>query len=141
MTNVDNTTVAGGARPSATVKVWDLFVRLFHWSLVALFVIAYATGDEVERVHVAAGYAIGGLIVLRVVWGALARVTRDSALCPDAACGLRLFAATPLFSRLPAISAIIRLWSYDPSATCNARRHLHHRIHDDHRCFLGREMA
>jgi len=69
MTNVDNTIEAGGARPPATVKVWDLFVRVFHWSLVALFVIAYATGDEVERVHVAAGYAIGGLIVLRVVWG------------------------------------------------------------------------
>jgi cytochrome b len=69
MTNVDNTIEAGGARLPATVKVWDLFVRVFHWSLVTLFVIAYVTGDEVERVHVAAGYAIGGLIVLRVVWG------------------------------------------------------------------------
>jgi cytochrome b len=69
MTNVDNTIEAGGARLPATIKVWDLFVRAFHWSLVALFVIAYATGDEVERVHIAAGYAIAGLIVLRVVWG------------------------------------------------------------------------
>jgi cytochrome b len=69
MTIVDNTIEAGGARPPATVKVWDLFVRAFHWSLVILFVIAYATGDEVERVHVAAGYAIAGLIVLRVAWG------------------------------------------------------------------------
>jgi putative transposase len=25
--------------------------------------------------------------------------------------------------------------------TCNARWHVHHRLHDDHRCFLGREMA
>ena len=73
MTNVDNTIEAGGARLPATVKVWDLFVRVFHWSLVALFVIAYATGDEVEWVHVAAGYAIGGLIVLRVVWGVFGR--------------------------------------------------------------------
>ena len=71
MTNVDNTIEAGGVRPPATVKVWDLFVRVFHWSLVALFVIAYATGDEVERVHIAAGYAIAGLIVLRVAWGVL----------------------------------------------------------------------
>jgi cytochrome b len=60
---------AGGATPPATVKVWDPFVRVFHWSLVALFVIAYATGDEVERVHIAAGYGIAGLLMLRIVWG------------------------------------------------------------------------
>jgi cytochrome b len=56
MTIIDNTIEAdGGTWPPATVKVWDLFVRVFHWPLVALFVIACATGDEVERVHVAAG--------------------------------------------------------------------------------------
>jgi cytochrome b len=62
-------TGAGGAMPPATVKVWDPFVRLFHWSLVALFVLAYVTGDEVEKVHIAAGYAIAGLLALRIVWG------------------------------------------------------------------------
>jgi cytochrome b len=69
MMNVSNTIEAGGVRPPATIKVWDLFVRTFHWSLVALFIIAYATGDEIERVHIAAGYAIAGLIVLRLAWG------------------------------------------------------------------------
>jgi cytochrome b len=44
-------------------------VRVFHWSLVALFVIAYVTGDEIEKVHIAAGYAIAGLLALRIVWG------------------------------------------------------------------------
>jgi cytochrome b len=62
------TTVAGGS-PPATVKVWDPFVRIFHWSLVTLFVVAYATGGEVEKVHIAAGYAIAGLLALRIVWG------------------------------------------------------------------------
>jgi cytochrome b len=60
---------AGGAMPSATIKVWDPFVRVFHWSLATLFVVAYATGDEIEKVHIAAGYAIAGLIVARIVWG------------------------------------------------------------------------
>jgi cytochrome b len=69
MSIVSNTIGAGGVTPPATIKVWDLFVRLFHWSLVALFVTAYATGDEIERVHVAAGYAIAGLLALRIVWG------------------------------------------------------------------------
>jgi cytochrome b len=63
------TIAAGGPAASATVKVWDLFVRLFHWSLVALFAIAYATGDDAQRVHIAAGYAIAGLLALRIVWG------------------------------------------------------------------------
>ncbi|WP_368681339.1 cytochrome b/b6 domain-containing protein, partial [Acinetobacter baumannii] len=51
------------------VKVWDPFVRIFHWPLASLFVLAYATGDEIERVHVAAGYASAGLLAIRIVWG------------------------------------------------------------------------
>lgn len=69
MRTVSNTIGAGGATPPATVKVWDPFIRIFHWSLVACFVIAYATGDEIERVHVAAGYTIAGLLAARIVWG------------------------------------------------------------------------
>jgi len=51
------------------VKVWDPVVRLFHWSLVAAFAIAYASGDDFEGLHVVAGYAVMGLIGLRIVWG------------------------------------------------------------------------
>jgi cytochrome b len=69
MSLVRKTVGAGGALPPATVKVWDPFVRVFHWSLASLFVFAYATGDEVERVHVATGYAIAGLLALRIMWG------------------------------------------------------------------------
>ncbi|WP_440639390.1 cytochrome b/b6 domain-containing protein [Bradyrhizobium sp. PUT101] len=69
MTTMSNKIGAGGAMPPAMVKVWDPFVRIFHWSLASLFVLAYATGDEIERVHVAAGYAIAGLLAIRIVWG------------------------------------------------------------------------
>lgn len=67
-TNI-NTVEAGGVTPPATVKVWDPFVRIFHWSLATLFMVAYATGDETEWLHIAAGYTIGGLVALRIVWG------------------------------------------------------------------------
>ncbi len=71
-TTHDNVMIeAGGASPPATIKVWDPFVRLFHWSLVSLFVLAYVAGDEIERVHIAAGYTIAGLLALRIVWGFL----------------------------------------------------------------------
>lgn len=51
------------------IKVWDPFVRIFHWSLVALFVVAYFTGDANESIHIWAGYAILLLIASRIVWG------------------------------------------------------------------------
>ena len=62
---------AGGAKPPATVKVWDPFVRVFHWTLLTLFVIAFVTGDDFEDIHQAAGYGIAILLALRVVWASL----------------------------------------------------------------------
>ncbi|MGD8421451.1 MAG: cytochrome b/b6 domain-containing protein, partial [Gammaproteobacteria bacterium] len=51
--------------------VWDLPVRIFHWSLVILLVAAWFTGegDRWLDIHVFAGYAILGLILFRVLWG------------------------------------------------------------------------
>jgi cytochrome b len=53
------------------IKVWDPLVRLFHWSLMIAFFVAYFTepDDSTLALHVWAGYFVGGLIVLRVIWG------------------------------------------------------------------------
>lgn len=58
-----------GARDRVEVRVWDPFVRFFHWVIAGAFAVAYVSADEMEQVHVVAGYLIGGLIVLRILWG------------------------------------------------------------------------
>jgi cytochrome b len=58
----------GGNLPSE-VYVWDPLVRVFHWTLVVAFAVAYLTEDDLLTVHVWAGYVIGALVVVRVVWG------------------------------------------------------------------------
>jgi cytochrome b len=56
------------AVPAQQVRVWDLPVRLFHWSLVVAFAIAFLS-EEGESLHNAAGYTVLGLIGFRLVWG------------------------------------------------------------------------
>ncbi len=55
----------------STVRVWDLPVRVFHWSFAVAFAGAYLLGES-ERwrdVHVALGYAAAALVGFRLVWG------------------------------------------------------------------------
>jgi cytochrome b len=58
-----------------TVSVWDPFVRLFHWALVAAVTVAAVTGLLADApwvdVHVWAGTAMAGLVAARLLWGFL----------------------------------------------------------------------
>jgi len=51
------------------VHVWDRFVRVFHWSLVASFATAYLYTEHIGWVHKGAGYLAVALIAARCVWG------------------------------------------------------------------------
>lgn len=52
-----------------TVQVWDILIRVFHWSLVTSFAVAYYTSEEENPWHIYSGYVVLGLIVFRLVWG------------------------------------------------------------------------
>ena len=54
---------------ASTVKVWDPLIRVFHWSLVFFFLLAFITEDDWQALHVQAGYAVSLLIAFRLLWG------------------------------------------------------------------------
>ena len=55
------------------VVVWDIFIRLFHWLLVVMVATTAVTGFLGQEwwlnIHLWAGYGVGLLITLRVIWG------------------------------------------------------------------------
>lgn len=55
--------------PAKTVKVWDPLIRIFHWSLVGFFALAWVTAEEVQFLHEWSGYAVASLVGFRLVWG------------------------------------------------------------------------
>ena len=74
------------SRPSTPlrVKVWDIWVRLFHWFLVAFIALSYLTGEiggldftlpgtdrfiSNMNLHVLSGITILGLVTFRIIWG------------------------------------------------------------------------
>lgn len=59
-----------GTVPLATTRIWDPFVRLFHWVLVALIAFSWWSGKhhDMDR-HRLSGYAVLALLVFRLIWG------------------------------------------------------------------------
>lgn len=52
------------------VKVWDVFVRFFHWSLVIAYVGLFITGEnEIMTPHSYLGYFVFIMLTLRIIWG------------------------------------------------------------------------
>jgi cytochrome b len=53
------------------IRVWDLPLRLFHWTLAVLVItaiLAIKLGDRME-LHLVAGSGVLALIAFRIVWG------------------------------------------------------------------------
>jgi cytochrome b len=65
-----------------SVPVWDPLLRLFHWTLLSAFCLAWFSegesfesladrfdGELMQSLHVWAGYTIAGLLLWRLLWG------------------------------------------------------------------------
>ena len=55
--------------PMAATKVWDLFVRIFHWSLVSCVVLNLWVLEPGETAHEWTGYTASALVLARLLWG------------------------------------------------------------------------
>lgn len=73
MPDLSNPLVSARAISSrASVRVWDLPVRLFHWSLVGTILIAFLSSEEGSPLaawHVPAGWVAAVLTTFRISWG------------------------------------------------------------------------
>lgn len=68
---------AEGVAPSARnapaartgVRVWDIVVRLFHWTVVTGCVLNLFILDDGGLAHEIVGYTVAAALVVRVIWG------------------------------------------------------------------------
>jgi cytochrome b len=69
---VSNLPIGTSSSPSsqaATVRVWDLPLRICHWALAASVLVAWFSANVYDAVHEASGYLVMGLVAFRLVWG------------------------------------------------------------------------
>jgi len=51
------------------INVWDILIRVFHWSLVLFVLVLFLTEDDYLNIHSYAGYTVLLLICFRLIWG------------------------------------------------------------------------
>jgi cytochrome b len=61
---------ASPVKPPAEIRVWDRFVRVFHWLLVASVATAWLSAENhIKLLHICIGYGLVLLLSARLVWG------------------------------------------------------------------------
>ena len=70
MTNAQDTSKTNTVSQTESVRVWDLPTRLFHWVLVLLLGVSWASGEFGRMtIHFYSGYTILTLVLFRLIWG------------------------------------------------------------------------
>ncbi|MCA8928069.1 MAG: cytochrome b/b6 domain-containing protein [Alphaproteobacteria bacterium] len=66
------------------IRVWDPFVRLFHWTLVICFALNALLVEDESQWHIWIGYTVAGLVAARLVWGVVgSRYARFASFPPS----------------------------------------------------------
>ena len=68
------------------IKVWDIAIRVFHWTLVVCYSIAFISSENIMKLHVIFGYSVLYLVLFRILYGFVGtKYARFSDfLCPPA---------------------------------------------------------
>ncbi len=67
---VEQTDTGNHVDDGGRMKVWDLPIRVFHWTLVLGVILAYLSAKyRFGGAHVLIGYALCALLMARAVWG------------------------------------------------------------------------
>lgn len=57
------------SKPVSAVRVWDRFVRFFHWALVACVLVNFFVTHDGKALHQWLGYTALALVGARIAWG------------------------------------------------------------------------
>ena len=94
--------------PASEVKVWDPLIRVFHWATVTLCLLNFFVLEEGSKPHRYAGYAVGILLIIRLLWGWSAPITPASASGGQPLPGSATTCASSPRGATPTTSATIR---------------------------------
>lgn len=64
-----NFTKNSSSRKTTDHNSWDPLVRIIHWSVAGLFIVNYFFTEHGYALHQNIGWAILGLVVVRILWG------------------------------------------------------------------------
>jgi len=53
-----------------SVKVWDIYLRLFHWMLAIAVTVSFISVEfDAMQIHTTSGICVVGLLIFRLIWG------------------------------------------------------------------------
>lgn len=71
-----NDPMAPGAPQPTHVRVWDVPIRIFHWSIVLLLAVSWVSADQgYMKVHLWSGLTLLSLLLFRIGWGIVGSTT------------------------------------------------------------------
>lgn len=96
----------GGREPVSRWRVWDLPIRMFHWTLVLLLGASWWTAEQsMLEWHRVSGYCILALVLFRLLWGVFGSTTARFTGFVKGPMAVVRYARNDMFSRKASVAA------------------------------------